>query len=91
LRAARTLAPHYCPYEDGAYRPTTFADPRNTFHEKAMSCRAAENTVFFAGVNYASPGSGTTSAMRLAISASEPPLSAWDDEEMRKAAASHAS
>lgn len=40
-----------------------FADPANTFHEKAGLCRAAENTCFFAMVNYASEGSPTTSAM----------------------------
>ena len=55
--------PHYHPAEPGSYRPTTFADPANTFHEKAMLCRAAENTCYFASVNYASPGSGTTSAI----------------------------
>jgi len=47
----------------GSYRPTVFADPANTFHEKAVLCRAAENTVYFASVNYASEGSGTTSAV----------------------------
>jgi hypothetical protein len=41
----------------------TFADPANTFHEKAMICRAAENTCYFASVNFASEGSGTTSAV----------------------------
>ena len=41
----------------------TFADPANTFHEKAMLCRAAENTCYFASVNCASEGSGTTSAV----------------------------
>jgi predicted amidohydrolase len=46
-----------------SYRPTTFADPANTFHEKAALCRAAENTCFFATVNYASEGSPTTSAV----------------------------
>ena len=45
------------------YRPTTFADPANTFHEKAMLCRAAENTCWFASVNYATEGSPTTSAV----------------------------
>ncbi len=55
--------PHYHPAEPGAYRPTTFADPANTFHEKAVLCRAAENTCYFASVNYASAGSGTTSAI----------------------------
>ena len=47
----------------GSYRPSTFGDPANTFHEKAALCRAAENTVFFATVNCASQGSGTTSAI----------------------------
>ena len=55
--------PHAHVAEPGSYRPTTFADPRNTFHEKAMLCRAAENTCYFASVNCASEGSGTTSAV----------------------------
>jgi predicted amidohydrolase len=41
----------------------SFADPANTFHEKAMLCRAAENTCYFASVNCASAGSPTTSAV----------------------------
>jgi predicted amidohydrolase len=45
-----------------AYAPTAFADPRNTFHEKALLCRAAENTVWIASCNYAAKGSATTSA-----------------------------
>jgi predicted amidohydrolase len=40
-----------------------FADPQNTFHEKAALCRAAENTCYFATVNYAGDGSPTTSAV----------------------------
>jgi predicted amidohydrolase len=55
--------PHAHVAEAGSYRPVTFADPANTFHEKAMLCRAAENTCYFASVNYASEGSGTTSAI----------------------------
>lgn len=55
--------PHAHVAEPGSYRPTTFADPLNTFHEKAMLCRAAENTCYFASVNCASEGSGTTSAV----------------------------
>jgi len=55
--------PHLHEAEPGGYQPTTFADPRNTFHEKAVLCRAAENTCFFASVNYASAGSPTTSAI----------------------------
>lgn len=55
--------PHAHIAEPGSYRPTAFADPANTFHEKAMLCRAAENTCYFASVNCASEGSGTTSAI----------------------------
>ena len=55
--------PHFHEAEPGSYRPMTFADPANTFHEKAALCRAAENTCFFAMVNYASEGSPTTSAV----------------------------
>lgn len=55
--------PHFHWAEAGSYRPTTFADPANTFHEKAALCRAAENTIYFAMVNYASDGSPTTSAV----------------------------
>ena len=55
--------PHFHEAEPGSYRPTTFADPANSFHEKAALCRAAENTCFFATVNFASDGSPTTSAV----------------------------
>ncbi len=55
--------PHFAEAEPGSYRPTSFADPANTFHEKAALCRAAENTCYFATVNYASEGSPTTSAV----------------------------
>jgi predicted amidohydrolase len=55
--------PHYSAPEPGAFRPATFADPVNTFHEKAALCRAAENTIYFATVNYATAGSPTTSAV----------------------------
>jgi predicted amidohydrolase len=47
----------------GAYAPKEFGDPENTFHEKALLCRAAENTVFIASCNYAAEGSATTSAV----------------------------
>ncbi|MEO8703931.1 MAG: carbon-nitrogen hydrolase family protein, partial [Kofleriaceae bacterium] len=55
--------PHLDEGGPSGYRPTTFADPANSFHEKAMLCRAAENTCYFASVNYASAGSATTSAI----------------------------
>src|ERR1017187_2229619 len=55
--------PHFHEAEPGGYRPTSFADPANSFHEKAALCRAAENHCFFATVNYASAGAPTTSAV----------------------------
>jgi predicted amidohydrolase len=55
--------PHFDLAVPGSYRPTTFADPANSFHEKAALCRAAENTCYFATVNCASEGSPTTSAI----------------------------
>lgn len=55
--------PHFHEAGPGSYRPSRFGDPANTFHEKAMLCRAAENTCYFASVNCASSGSPTTSAV----------------------------
>ncbi|PWU00574.1 MAG: carbon-nitrogen hydrolase family protein [Terriglobia bacterium] len=55
--------PHFHVAEPGSYVPSTFADPANSFHEKALLCRAAENTCYFASVNAASVGSPTTSAI----------------------------
>jgi len=55
--------PHFHEAEPGSYRPTTFADPSNTFHEKALLCRAAENTCYVASANCASAGSPTTSVV----------------------------
>jgi predicted amidohydrolase len=55
--------PQFHEAEPGSYRPKEFADPKNTFHEKAILCRAAENTCYVATVNFASIGSPTTSAI----------------------------
>ena len=55
--------PQFHEAEPGSYAPSSFADPANSFHEKAVLCRAAENTCYFATVNYASAGSPTTSAI----------------------------
>jgi predicted amidohydrolase len=55
--------PHFHEADAGTYRPAAFADPSNSFHEKALLCRAAENTCYVASVNYASDGSPTTSAV----------------------------
>jgi predicted amidohydrolase len=61
--AQLVLLPHYSWHEPGAYVPATYADPKNTFHEKAVLCRAAENTCYVASINVASAGSPTTSAV----------------------------
>jgi predicted amidohydrolase len=55
--------PQFHEAEPNSYRPKEFADPANSFHEKAVLCRAAENTCYFATVNFASAGSPTTSAI----------------------------
>ena len=47
----------------GSFRPKSYGDPANTFHEQVVLCRAAENTCYFATVNCASQGSPTTSAV----------------------------
>jgi predicted amidohydrolase len=54
--------PHFHEAEPGSYRPTSYADPANSFHEKAALCRAAENACYYATINCASPGSPSTSA-----------------------------
>lgn len=55
--------PQFAEAEPGGFRPERYGDPANTFHEKAVLCRAAENTCYFATVNVASAGSPTTSAV----------------------------
>lgn len=65
VRRGANVVFHPCAHvaEPGAYQPKMFADPANTFHEKAILCRAAENTCYFASVNCASQGVGNTSAV----------------------------
>jgi predicted amidohydrolase len=55
--------PHFHEASPGSYQPSSYADPANSFHEKAALCRAAENACFYATVNCASPGSPSTSAV----------------------------
>jgi predicted amidohydrolase len=55
--------PQFHEAEPGSYRPSSYGEPANSFHEKAALCRAAENTCFFATVNFAGEGSPTTSAV----------------------------
>ena len=55
--------PQFHEHEPGSFVPRRYADPANSFHEKAVLCRAAENNCYFATVNYASADSPTTSAV----------------------------
>ena len=55
--------PHLSEAEGSNYRPNGYADPSNSFHEKAILCRAAENACFVVTANCASEGSPTTSAV----------------------------
>jgi len=61
-RACESSDSHFDEGTPGGYK-LGFADPTNTFHEKAILCRAAENTCYFASVNCAAAGSATTSAI----------------------------
>ena len=55
--------PHLSEAERDDYRPSSYADPLNSFHEKSILCRAAENTCFVVTANCSSAGSPTTSAV----------------------------
>lgn len=55
--------PHFHEAEPGSYRPTSFGDPANSFHETSLRARAAENACYVASVNIASVGSPTTSTI----------------------------
>jgi predicted amidohydrolase len=54
--------PQYSPAVHGS-APRLFCEPDGTFHSKAAICRAVENGIFFATVNYAVDESCTTSAV----------------------------
>ena len=45
--------PHCTGSDRTGTRPTEWASPAGAYYEKAMMCRALENTVYFASVNYA--------------------------------------
>lgn len=61
--AQLVFIPHFHQADGDSFRPTTFGDPRNSFHENALRCRAAENTIFIAAANFASEGTPTTSTV----------------------------
>ena len=52
------FAPHFVTTEGGP-PPTRWCESSNPFHEKALLCRALENTVFVAASNVAGPDQGS--------------------------------
>jgi predicted amidohydrolase len=54
VRGAQVVFHPHCTGSDRTgVRPTQWAAPAGPYYEKAMTCRALENTVYLAGVNYA--------------------------------------
>ena len=52
------FVPHFVTTADGS-RPARWCDASNPYHEKAIMCRALENTVFVAASNAAGPDQGS--------------------------------
>ncbi len=52
------FAPHHVTTDDGSL-PTRWCDAANPYNEKALMCRAIENTVFVAQANTAMPDQGS--------------------------------
>ena len=54
VRGAQVVFHPHCTGSDRTgVRPTQWAAPAGPYYEKAMTCRALENTVYFASANYA--------------------------------------
>ncbi|HRA05581.1 MAG TPA: carbon-nitrogen hydrolase family protein [Propionicimonas sp.] len=62
--AELVLLIHYSDPLPGHFPPDFYADPRLSFHEAALLCRAAENTVWVAGVNCAVAEAPTAAVSR---------------------------
>ncbi|MGZ8515470.1 MAG: carbon-nitrogen hydrolase family protein [Candidatus Limnocylindrales bacterium] len=56
------FAPHYVTTEDGTL-PTRWCDASNPYNEKALLCRALENTVYVAASNVAGPDQGSATCI----------------------------
>jgi predicted amidohydrolase len=61
-RAEVIFAPHYVTTDDGSL-PHRWCDASNTYHEKALLCRALENTVYVAAANVATSDQGSISGI----------------------------
>ena len=54
IRGAKIVFHPHCTGSDRTgVRPTQWGSPAGPYYEKAMMCRALENTIYFASVNYA--------------------------------------
>jgi predicted amidohydrolase len=56
------FAPHYVTTDDGSL-PHRWCDASNPYNEKALLCRALENTVYVAAANVATPDQGSISGI----------------------------
>ncbi|HVU51294.1 MAG TPA: carbon-nitrogen hydrolase family protein [Polyangia bacterium] len=56
------FAPHYVTTRDGSL-PARWLDPASPYNEKALMCRAMENTVFVAAANSAGPEQGSVTGI----------------------------
>jgi predicted amidohydrolase len=56
------FVPHYVTTEDGSL-PERWCDPSNPYNEKALMCRALENTVYVAQSNVAASDQGSASCI----------------------------
>ena len=54
--------PHFVT-TDGGPLPTTWGDATNPYNEKAIMCRALENTVYVAAANAAGPEQGSVTGI----------------------------
>ncbi len=54
--------PHYVTTDDGSL-PTRWCDASNPYNEKAIMCRALENTVYVAASNVAGPDQGSVTGI----------------------------
>ncbi|HEX4405899.1 MAG TPA: nitrilase-related carbon-nitrogen hydrolase, partial [Polyangia bacterium] len=63
LAGAQILfAPHYVTTKDGS-RPTRWGDASNPYNEKALMCRALENTIYVAAANTATSDQGSVTGI----------------------------
>jgi predicted amidohydrolase len=63
LAGARIVfAPHFVQTDDGSL-PTRWCDARNPYNEKALLCRALENSVYVAAANIAGPDQGSVTGI----------------------------